>query len=950
MLHVVRVSVKPDIISKQLLNDIERYLGIHSIYDIATVKVYYFCDVDTESLNRLVKTLIEPLNQQYSLNRPLVHDASRSIEIGYKSGVMNPEIASLHKMVQDLFLPAIPIIDSSHEYHFYGTPMDEEIKYIIHRLLMNETIEDVVEDKNILPSFVSFGPSVVFIPIRNLTDSELIDLSKNNMLFLSLDEMKEIQTYFIKEGREPRDAEIETIAQTWSEHCSHKTFKSSLSLQRMNKESLFSRLKKTALQYDTNIVSAFVDNAGAFKFYDGYALLAKAETHNSPSAIEPYGGASTGSGGVFRDIMGTGKGADVIASTDIFCFAPPTLSDEKVPPGCLHPRYLLRRVVAGVRDYGNRMGIPTLNGSVHFHNDFCAKPTVIVGAYGIAPIEDSIKRNPLVNDRIMLVGGRTGRDGIHGATFSSGSMTSKTISLNANAVQIGNPIEEKRMADALNAARDKKLIRTLTDCGAGGLSSAVGEMGAELGVYVSLENVPLKYEGLEPWEIWVSESQERMVCAIEPEKVDVFCQLCADYNVPVTNIGFFTGDQQLRVFYNDNVVCDIAMPFLHEGQPKKIIHAQQDEKRTISSSFYFVQQPTTSQEWKNIFNQMLSHVNICSKEPIVRQYDHMVQGANSLPPYGGMNGHGAQDAAVITPLLGKPYAAIIAHGVNPILNRLDPYYGSLWALVECIANVVSVGGNPHDIALLDNFIWPTPDEHFLWALDQAIEACIYGMNIFNIPFISGKDSLSSTYVYPDGNVLTIPPVLAISAIGKIPDVNKTVSSDIKKVGSQLVLVGSLDLNGMAGSVYYDVLGIDCVKQGRIPHVDCTAALSIFETIHKAIFKGIILSCHDISEGGLAVALAEMCFGNMIGASVDCTEIGECLDSILFNETAGCFIVEIPSHIDIEMVFKDVPFYYLGVTTDEHAIEIKHATQTVVSFSLEKLLIQWQRPMKEIFNS
>jgi phosphoribosylformylglycinamidine synthase II len=949
LFHAVRISMRPDIKSKQLLYNIKHYLGIQSIQNIVTVKVYYFQTSDTRCIEQLVQTLIEPLNHNYALNQPLVTNASYMIEVGYKPGVMNPEIASLHKMTHDLLLPAIPTIDTSHEYHFYGTPTKDEMDDITRRLLVNETIEQVIVQKVLPIPYTSSSKSVISIPIHTLSDTQLMELSKNNMLFLSLDEMKEIQNYFMNEQRDPQDAEIETIAQTWSEHCSHKTFKSPLCVNGINKKSLFSRLKKTASQYNDNIVSAFIDNAGAFLFYDNYALMAKVETHNSPSAIEPYGGASTGSGGVFRDIMGTGKGAHVIASTDIFCFAPPHLSDKEIPPGCLHPRYLLRRVVAGVCDYGNRMGIPTLNGSVHFHKDFCAKPTIIVGAYGIAPLDSSVKQVPHLNDRIILVGGRTGRDGIHGATFSSGSMTSKTISLNASAVQIGNAIEQKRMADALITARDHTLVRTLTDCGAGGLSSAIGEIGSQLGVQVNLEKVPLKYKGLAPWEIWLSESQERMICVVAPENVESFCQICADYNVPTTDIGFFTGDHRLRVFYNEETVCNVAMSFLHEGCPQKIMHAQKCEKKDIPTHAP-VAQPTTLQEWENILGTVLSHVNTCSKEPIVRQYDHMVQGMNSLPPYIGIRGHGAQDAAIITPLLDQPYAAIIAHGINPLLNNFDPYYGSLWAIIECIANVVSVGGNPHDLALLDNFIWPTPDAHFLWALDQAIQACIDAMNTFKIPFISGKDSLSSTYVYPNGEVLTIPPVLCISAIGKIPDVHKTVSSDLKKIGSQLVLVGSLDLDGMAGSVYYDVLALQPDQQGQIPHVNLSSSLSVFETIHQAINDGHILSCHDISEGGLATTVTEMCFGGMIGASIDCTDIGSRLDHVLFNETAGCFIVEVSPHVCLDTLFKGVPFHYLGTTIAEQILKIHFNEKKMLSFPLEMLLAQWQLPMKEIFNS
>ena len=341
------------------------------------------------------------------------------------------------------------------------------------------------------------------IPIRKMNNTELLDLSRDK-LFLNLEEMKVVQEYFRRIGRDATDCEIEIIAQTWSEHCVHKTFKAKLIVDGKEKKPLFKRLKDATEEVAHPLVlSAFVDNSGVIEFFDGMAICGKVETHNSPSAIEPYGGAMTSSGGVFRDIVGTGLGAKVLASTDMFCFAPPGTPQDKIPAGCLHPHYLLRRVVAGVRDYGNRMGIPTNNGSLHFHPDFRAKPTVIVGAYGILPAATSRKSWPKAGDLVVTLGGRTGRDGIHGATFSSGEMTDRTMEVNASAVQIGNPIEEKRMFDAILAARDEGLIRTITDCGAG-FASAVGEMGSKTGARIALDRAPLKCPGLAPWEILLS--------------------------------------------------------------------------------------------------------------------------------------------------------------------------------------------------------------------------------------------------------------------------------------------------------------------------------------------------------------------------------------------------------------------------------------------------------------
>ncbi len=431
---------------------------------------------------------------------------------------MNPEAASILKAAADLDLDLVAV-DASREYAFYGPLEADDVDGIVHRLLVNPTVERVVTAPPDTLVIEGVAGSTERVPVRRMDDAALQALSDDG-LYLNLAEMRAIVEYFEEMGRDPTDLELECLAQTWSEHCLHKTFKSPVIIDGQQKAPFFSRLKDAARQHFELVVSAFADNSGVMRFYDGWALCGKVETHNSPSAIEPYGGAMTGSGGVFRDILGTGQGAAVIASTDVFCFAPPDLPAEEVPPGCLPPDYLLRKVVAGVRDYGNRMGIPTNNGSVQFHPDFRAKPTIIVGAYGLLPEDRAKQGTPLAGDRILALGGRTGRDGIHGATFSSTAMTSATITVNATAVQIGNAVEEKRLLDAVLACRDAGLIRALTDCGAGGFSSAIGEMGSDLGAEVHLERAPLKYSGLAPWEIFVSESQERMVLAVAPERVD----------------------------------------------------------------------------------------------------------------------------------------------------------------------------------------------------------------------------------------------------------------------------------------------------------------------------------------------------------------------------------------------------------------------------------------------
>ncbi len=877
----------------------------------------------------------EPINQKYSLNRPLINDKSKKIEIAYKPGVMNPEVGSILKAAHDMGIK-LKTADSSWEYHFYGKIDGSQLQN-----LFNPLIEYIVNKppKTLLIKG-TLGKTAI-VGIRRMSDGDLMELSKDK-LFLNLEEMRVIQRLFEELKRDPTDCELETLAQTWSEHCAHKTFKASLTVSGKKKSPLIERIKKEALKHKKNIVSAFVDNSGVMDFYQGFAICGKVETHNSPSAIEPYGGAMTGSGGVFRDILGTGLGAKTIVSTDMFCFANPNLAKSELPPGCLPPDYLLKRVVTGVRDYGNRMGIPTNNGSLHFHDDFRAKPTVIVGAYGIISKKRAKKGKVKVGDLVVVIGGRTGRDGIHGATFSSGEMTERTINVNASAVQIGNAIEEKRMFDAVLEASDKRLIRAITDCGAGGFSSAIGEMGEKIGVKVDLSKAPLKYQGLAPWEIWVSESQERMIVAIPKNKVKRFVEICKKNNVESAVLGKFDGSKKLQVNYGKKLVCSLDMKFLHHGLPQRKMNAKKIKVNKIREKV--PPMPKTQKSWFGVLSKVLSHGNVCSKEPIVRLYDHSVQGTNSLQPFTGQLLDGPSDAVVLRPILGKSYGMVISHGLNPVLNNIDPYWGSIWAGVEALSNYAAVGGNYKDSSLINNYIWPFPDEESLWSLDRSVDAVLTLMRTFKTPVISGKDSLSSTYRGKNGKVIKIPPVLCISVFGKIKDVAKTVSSDFKKEGSVIYLVGKQDKNAMGGSVYYDVQRL---VGGRVPQTDLTLAPKIFSAIYQAIQKGKILSCHDVSEGGVITAVLEMAFGGNCGVHLKLNS-NPAPSLFLFNETAGTFIAEVEDESIAKSLFGSVPYIKLGKTVQKKEISLKLESKELFKTSIDQLKNAWQEPMRKIF--
>jgi phosphoribosylformylglycinamidine synthase II len=944
MIHTVRVvsTGDSDPLGEDLAAEARRSLATARLRRVRSARVYRLEGVSAAEAARLARELLaEAVEHRYVIDGPVFDGAVTTVEVAYLPGVMNPEAESILRAARDLGIAA-RAVDSSVEYAFEGDLDGQELDRIVARLLVNPTIQRVVDQPPETLLIEGTPGAVRTIPIARLSDEALANLSAAG-LYLDLDEMRTIATHFRMLGREATDVELEVLAQTWSEHCKHKTFRRPLIVDGVRKPPLLERLMAQAREHSDLVVSAFADNSGVMQFYDGWALAGKVETHNSPSAIEPYGGAMTGSGGVFRDILGTGQGAAVIASTDMFCFAPPDLPDEDVHPGALRPDYLLRRVVAGVRDYGNRMGIPTNNGSVHFHRDFRAKPTVIVGAYGLLPEARARKGRPRPGDRILTLGGRTGRDGIHGATFSSTAMTSVTMAVNAAAVQIGNAVEEKRLLDAVLACRDEGLVRAITDCGAGGYSSAVGEMAEGVGAEVHLERVPLKYTGLAPWEIFVSESQERMVMAVAPQDVEKVVAVCRTFNVEATDIGAFVPTGSLTVMHGGAVVADLDLQFLHDGLPERELAAtwrpgRQDQRLPA--------EPGDEGQWLAALEGVLSQPTVASKETIVRQYDHTVQGTAVVVPYGGRDGNAPNDAAVLAPLHGRREGVVIAHGLHPVLATLDPYWAALWAGAEALANYTAVGGDYREACLIDNFIWPVPTPTALGGLDRAVDGCVDLMRAIGRPFISGKDSLSSTYRYPDGTTLEIPPVLCVSVFGRIPDVRASITADFKAAGSTLVFVGAPDVAATGGSIYLECAGLP----GNLPpRVDLELLPAILGTLSQAIESGQVLACHDVSHGGLAVAVAEMAFGGSTGAEVDLAGFLGRRDLALFGETAATFVVELAAGGDPAVLFAGAPHVVLGRTTADGCLTVRDGPQTLFRVALAALEAVWRAPLEALFH-
>lgn len=850
------------------------------------------------------------------------------------------------------------------KYWLTGDLSATEQSRLSSKVLANDAIEYIIDGPLPLDDLSVGGDyecKLSTVPIRGMdSDEELMKLSAEGELYLQLAEMQTIRDYFKSLDRDPTDIELETVAQTWSEHCSHKTLAGrihytetqdgevvrDIQFGNMLKETVFA----ATMQIRENLgdkdwcVSVFKDNAGIVTFDENQDVCIKVETHNHPSAIEPYGGANTGLGGVIRDPMGTGLGARPVCNTDVFCFANPDFPADQLPPGVLHPKAVMEGVVSGVRDYGNRMGIPTVNGAVYFDDRYLGNPLVYCGNIAMIPTGKSEgKVSP--GDLIVAVGGRTGRDGIHGATFSSAELTEDSESISGGSVQIGNPITEKMVLDVLLEARDQDLYSAITDCGAGGFSSAVGEMGEETGAEVWLDKAPLKYSGLSYTEIWISEAQERMVLAVPEATKDAFIDLCASEGVEASVIGMFTDSKELVLKYEDTEVGRVTMAFLHDGRPPVIREATyelgsgvglSEADQNASGS----QTPTTgtATDQTETLKQILGSLNVASKEWIIRQYDHEVQAGSVVKPLVGINNDGPSDAAVVRPDLNSNRGLVVSCGMNPHLGDEDPYWMTAAAIDEAIRNCVAVGADPSKIAILDNFCWGNTERpETLGTLVRAALACQDIAVAYSTPFVSGKDSLNNEFSYEDadGNrqTVAIPSTLLITALGQIDHVEQAVTMDLKAAGNKLYLIGETHTNELGGS-HYNL--VNNIEGGDVPKVDTTKNLANYMALNSAIKAGLIRSCHDLSEGGLAVSAAEMAFAGGIGVSLsDNLSTAE-----LFSESNGRLLVEVTADKAADFETAVSSAVEVGTTNDSDRVTVG----SLINATLEELKSAWQAPL------
>jgi len=991
MAYRVEIGLKPNIrdargekIKRRIINDLTI-----SVDSVKTIDVYTVDgNLSKEEIEQVATgPFLDPIIQEFSVGKPLQHDFDWAIEVGFKPGVTDnvgrTAREAIEILLQRKFKPEEGVY-ASVLYLIKGRLTREQAEWIATGLLANTLIQRFeVKDRRSWEPGVGMGITVpkvtgkievrvVEINLRT-SDQDLMRISSERVLALSLNEMKALRNYaedprFREErkkaglGENLTDCEVEAIAQTWSEHCKHKIFNGLIDyfdeeekIQRI--DSLFNTYIKRSTEEIRQAmgdkdwcVSVFKDNAGVMRFNEDWNLVFKVETHNSPSALDPYGGALTGIVGVNRDPFGTGKGAKLIFNVDTFCFAPPDYS-KPLPPRLLHPKRIYEGVREGVEHGGNKSGIPTVNGSLVFDDRYAGKPLVYCGTGGIMPRvilgEPSHEKLAKPGDWIVMTGGRIGKDGIHGATFSSEELHEESPT---SAVQIGDPITQKRMTDFLLRARDLGLYHAITDNGAGGLSSSVGEMARDCnGCRIHLERAPLKYSGLDPWEILLSESQERMTLAVPPEELNRFLDLAGRMDVEATILGEFTASGKFHLLYDGKTVAYLDMDFLHNGYPKMELRARWQRKVYPEPQFADPEDLTPS------LKQVLSRYNICSKESVIRQYDHEVQGGSVIKPLVGVFNDGPSDATVLRPLLGSWEGVAISSGICPRYSDIDTYHMMACAIDEAIRNNIAVGGNLQHMAGLDNFCWcdpiqseKTPDGEFKLAQLVRANMALYDYTTaFGVPCISGKDSMKNDYLI-GATKISIPPTVLFSVVSIISDVRKCVTMDTKRAGDRVYLLGET-FSETGASEYFALRGF---LGNQVPRVNARRAKVLYEALGRAMEKGLVASSHDCSEGGVGVALAETAFAGALGMEVDLRKVPSSgvdrNDVLLFSESQSRFVVTV--HPENQGAFEDCmkgnAFSEVGKVIDGSDFMISGLNgKTVVRVNIFALKEAWQRPLQ-----
>lgn len=932
-------------------------------------------------------------------------ETSHAVEVLHKPGVTdNPgliaeEALSLLGIEARVASGTLYFVNTHEEGDFVRAIAEEYLgNPLIHTLMVSAITENLIRerfDSIRLPKVVLHHDKTLFKTISlDRSDEGLRQLSQERCLALTVEELRFAADQYHNEGfqrarsalglpKDITDVELEILAQTWSEHCKHKIFSAHIDYIESEGDASWHRLGSFAIQglYPEYIkgttrqlqaegvdwaVSVFSDNAGVVDFDDAINCCIKVETHNSPSALDPYGGALTGILGVNRDILGCGMGAKPVANTNVLCFADPYWSDkDALPAGPKSPKQMFKGVHAGIEAGGNKSGIPTVNGAFYFDPDYAGKPLVYCGTVGVMPkrlpngVEGHAK--PVQKgDRVFMVGGAIGADGIHGATFSSMELDETAP---ATAVQIGDPLVQKRMSDFILEARDKGLFSGLTDNGAGGLSSSVGELATLTGgARIDLATCPTKYPGLAPWELMVSESQERMTVAVPPDKSDAFRKLASKHGVSATDIGGFDNSGFLTVYYEDSCVANLDLAFMHDALPPMQLKAhwngprERPQWKESDSELVRIFPLSGGESIEVMLKSVMARPNVASKASWVRRYDHEVQGATLLKPFEGRDPLSPNDAGVIWlyPHGGSERRGVaIGCGINPRMSLVDPYLMALAAVDEAIRNVVATGANPDRICLLDNFCWPDPvaslnNPEGTYRLGQLVRTCA-GLKdaalAYRAPIVSGKDSMKNNFKGKNRRGETISfgvlPTLLVTAMGAI-EIPHITDASFKKVGDVVYILGQSGA-GLAGSEFAECVPLRDPTSIRI---DLELNAKTYRSLHALISQGLVSTCHDISEGGLLAALAEACFAENVGISVKRSLYAQDRFDFLFSESGGRFIVGVPreSVQAFESHLGDTPFERLGEVNDSARIDWASVGLDV---SVNELYEIWSKALEEI---
>lgn len=954
------------------------------VTQVQLIDVYTIdADLSAEQLDHVAQMLSNSVIHEYAIDQPVkTNQFNWAVEIGFLPGVTDNVATTTKEAITDLLGIEMPKgaagVHSSQVLCIAGELSAEDITLIgdnianplIQRIHV-KSLEQYTKDKGmdtIIPRVnLTHHAQVDEVDILHMTDEELAEIGKKGIkdadgtyrgpLALDLTYMKTIQEYFKTLGRNPKDIELESIAQTWSEHCKHTIFADPIDeiqdgLYKHYIKAATETIRKQKGEADF-CVSVFTDNSGAIGFDDDYLVTDKAETHNSPSALDPFGGAITGIVGVNRDALGFGLGAKPIMNRYGYCFADPRdetplYRGEHKTQKMLSPRRIMEGVIAGVNAGGNQSGIPSPQGFMCFDDRYKGKPLVFVGTVGLIPREingqDSYKKQAKPKDYIVVIGGRVGQDGIHGATFSSEAMSSGSP---ATAVQIGDPITQKKLVDAIvNEARDEGLYSSITDNGAGGISCSVAEMARESnGCHVKLEDVPLKYPGLEPWKIWVSESQERMTLAVPPSNWPRFKDLMDRRGVEATVIGEFNDSGHCIVEYEGNTIIDIDMEFLHDGLPARPMHTTYTrvthEEPNIPEQTDYTESLVT----------MLGRLNIASFEFVSMQYDHEVQGGSVIKPLQG-RGRINGDASVIRPVLTSQKGVVTSQGINPTYSDIDTYHMAACAIDTAVRNAVTVGGNVDYLALMDNFCWCSSTEpERLGQLKVAVQACYDYAVAYGTPYISGKDSMFNDFKgfneYGEPIKISIPPTLLISSLSVIDNVFNTVSLDAKLPGDLVYVLGETkdELGGSEYFAMHNAIG------NTVPQVDAQTNLALYRTYYQAVQQNLIASAQSVHRGGLAVALAKMAMGGGLGMQLNLDTVAEQSmrpDYTLYSESQGRIVITVAPYnqAKFEAVMANTKCIQIGTVSSNLKFQILHSNLPIIDTTVDKLFTSYKATLKK----